>query len=327
MQEKVKCNPKVSVVILNWNGLKYIHSCINSVLYQTYKNIEVLFVDNASTDASLIECKNIYKSIRFIENSTNVGFAKGMNIGISEAVGEFILLLNTDVYLKEDYIYMCVNDFLNDEMVGCVSGYEYVWFNNERSNIKAFSGTYGLKKRLQVSSTNIESNSWVFGVSGSFPMFSSKAIEDIIDVYGSFFDESFETGWEDNDLRFRFVFRNWKTKLSNTIAWHVGSAAALEKKKLVDKDVKYQIRIFRNRFIIKKKYISLFYPRWNMMLNCLNLIIPFYYLITKPKSFYAYILGYFQYCTCKSKIALDYDRIKSSMIVDRKIIYKFIIGF
>ena len=327
MQKTTKKDPKVSVVILNWNGLKYIHSCINSVLNQTYKNIEILFVDNASTDTSLIECKTLYDSVRFIENRTNVGFAKGMNIGISEAVGDFILLLNTDVYLKEDYIYICVNEFLNDKTIGCVGGYEYVWFNNELSNIKAFSGGYGIKKRLQITSTNIDDASWLFGVSGSFPMLSSVAVRDIIDAYGSFLDESFETGWEDNDLRFRFVFRNWKTKLVNTIAWHVGSAAALEKKKLVDKDLKYQIRIFRNRFFIKKKYISLFYPRWNMILNCLNLMIPFYYLITTPKSFYAYVLGYFQYCKHKKNIILEHDRIESSMIVDKKIIYKFLIGF
>ena len=64
-----------------------------------------------------------------------------------------------------------------------------------------------------------------------------------------------------------------------------------------------------------------------MILNCLNLMIPFYYLITTPKSFYAYVLGYFQYCKHKKNIILEHDRIESSMIVDKKIIYKFLIGF
>ena len=323
---KQQQQPKVSVIILNWNGLKYIHECINSVLEQIYTNIEILIVDNASTDSSLIECRDRYKSISIIENKKNFGFAKGMNIGIAEATGDYILLLNTDVYLRDDYVSVCINEFLEDDTLGCVAGYEYIWTNYFLSDIPAFSGIYGLRKRLQI--TPITTNSkFVFGVSGSFPMFSSQAINDIKTSYGTFFDEYFETGWEDNDLRFRFVYRNWKTKLANTIAWHVGSASDDENKKLINKNFKYQVRIFRNRFFIQKKYVSLFYQSWNVMLNCLNCLIPFYYLIIRPQSFFAYILGYFQYSKHKKRIKSESTNVKTSLLVDKKELYKYFIGF
>jgi len=323
---KQQQNPKVSVIVLNWDGLKYIHECIDSVLKQTYTNIEILFVDNASTDNSLIECKDRYKSISFIENEENVGFAKGMNIGIDRATGNYILLLNTDVYLREDYISVCVNEFLKDDTLGCIAGYEYIWADYFLSGNQAFSGVYGLRKRLQITPTNIDSK-FVFGVSGSFPMFSMRSIKDIIQAYGSFFDEEFGTGWEDNDLRFRYILRNWKTKLANTIAWHVGSASDRENKKLVDKSIEYQVRIFRNRFFIQKKYIATLFPCWNFQLYSLNLMILFYYLLTTPRSSIAYVKGYILYLKKLSYLNLQQKRILDAMIVNKKELLKYIIGF
>ena len=321
-------SPKVSVVILNWNGGKYIHVCINSVLSQTYKTIEVILVDNCSSDGSIQDCMENYKTIIFVVNQENYGFAKGMNIGISRASGEYILLLNTDVCLRNDYIEKCIQVFKHDLSVGCVAGYEYLWTNGNFTTIKSFTGYYGLKKRLQISATtSLVDREYTFGVSGSFPMFSSSSIQDIMDSYAFFFDEKFETGWEDNDLRFRFIFRNWKTKIANTIAWHVGSASDAENKKLIDKSYNYQVRIFRNRFFIQKKYISTLYPLWNIQLNILNLFIPIYYLFVNPVSAKAYIQGYVLFKRNMKYLKQQQKITKESICVDKKELYKYLIGF
>src|SRR3989338_601924 len=90
----------VSVILVNWNGRSYIPACFESISLQTYKKIETILVDNASTDASVTYVRKRFPNTIVIENSQNTGFAKGNNIGLQHATGEYILLLNTDTKLS-----------------------------------------------------------------------------------------------------------------------------------------------------------------------------------------------------------------------------------
>jgi GT2 family glycosyltransferase len=85
-------NPKISIIILNWNGEKYIKECLESVLKTEYPNFEVIVVDNASTDRSKEIIKR-YPQVKLIENKKNLGFCEGNNIGIRCAIGDIIILL------------------------------------------------------------------------------------------------------------------------------------------------------------------------------------------------------------------------------------------
>lgn len=320
-----KTSPLVSVIILNWNGTKYLYKCIESVLQQSYLNFEVIFVDNDSTDGSYEKSVNQFSTFRFIKNERNYGFAKGMNIGIDKSHGEYILLLNTDVYLEKDYLSKCVNAFLSDSTIGCVAGQEFVWEQFNLTNVN-ISSAFGIKRRLQLKEDDRDLLSYVFGVSGSFPVFRREAIHDIINVSGYFFDEAFGTGWEDTDIRFRLFFRNWTTLCVQTKAWHVGSAAAAEQKKLVDKSSDYQIRIFRNRFYIQYKYIREIYPMWNVFVSLVNLTFPFYLILFHRKSIIPYFRGYFEYRSNLKIMRRSKNDILNNINRDKKDIYKYITG-
>ena len=95
----------VSVIILNWNGKKFLNECLYSMQSQTFTDFEVILVDNASHDGSveLIKC-NFLDFVRLIENKANYGFAGGNNIGISHAVGRYIVLLNNDTRADPDFL-------------------------------------------------------------------------------------------------------------------------------------------------------------------------------------------------------------------------------
>lgn len=87
---------KLSVVIPNWNGVEYLRVCLPSIFLQTFKDFEIIVIDNGSTDGSVKYLKQNYPKVRIIKLDKNYGFAKAVNQGIAAAVGEFIILLNND---------------------------------------------------------------------------------------------------------------------------------------------------------------------------------------------------------------------------------------
>ena len=90
---------KVSVIIPIYNSEKYIEQCINSVINQTYKNLEIIVVDDNSTDNSLNKIKNIKdKRIKIIELKNNYGVSTARNKGIDASTGDYICFIDSDDY-------------------------------------------------------------------------------------------------------------------------------------------------------------------------------------------------------------------------------------
>src|SRR5216683_1379534 len=88
--------PKVSIVILNWNGRKRLEKCLKSIEKVTFSSKEIVVVNNGSTDDSKEFLKKNYPRIRVVELEKNVGYAMGKNIGVKHAKGKYILALDND---------------------------------------------------------------------------------------------------------------------------------------------------------------------------------------------------------------------------------------
>lgn len=93
---------KISIIVLNFNGLYFLKSCLRTIRKQTYKNFETILVDNDSRDRSVEFVSNHYPEIRIIKNKINYGFPKGNNIGAKKTKGEFLFFLNNDTELFPD---------------------------------------------------------------------------------------------------------------------------------------------------------------------------------------------------------------------------------
>ena len=91
-------SPLISVAVVNWNGGEYLPRCLASI-YEQGVDLEVILVDNASTDGSEKKAKELFPQIKLIQMGGNKGYSAGCNAGVKEAQGEFILLLNPDVIL------------------------------------------------------------------------------------------------------------------------------------------------------------------------------------------------------------------------------------
>ena len=94
----------VSIVVLNYNAGKLLLNCIESIKKSSYQNIEILVVDNISSDNSQIECKKKFPDIKLIQNDENLGYCGGNNVGIKKAEGEFIIILNPDTIVETNWI-------------------------------------------------------------------------------------------------------------------------------------------------------------------------------------------------------------------------------
>ena len=111
---KSNLNHLVSIIILNYNAGNLLLNCVDSVFKSTYPNFEVLVVDNISTDNSHVICKEKFEKIRLIENKENLGYCEGNNVGIRNANGEFIVILNPDTTVEPnwlDHLMSAYNEF------------------------------------------------------------------------------------------------------------------------------------------------------------------------------------------------------------------------
>lgn len=95
---------KIAVVILNWNGLKFLEQFLPSVINTTYKDVELIVADNASTDDSVPFLEKTYPAIRIIRMDQNYGFTKGYNEALKQVCSEYYVLLNSDVEVEAGWL-------------------------------------------------------------------------------------------------------------------------------------------------------------------------------------------------------------------------------
>ena len=96
--------PSVSVVIVHYNGERLLDACLASVQAQVYRPVEVILVDNGSSDGSIAMARVKYPDVRVIAQGTNLGFAEGNNRGVEAATGEYVVLLNNDTEVTADWL-------------------------------------------------------------------------------------------------------------------------------------------------------------------------------------------------------------------------------
>lgn len=108
---------KISIIILSWNTKKLLQSCLNSLKFA----IEIIVVDNGSTDGSPEMVKNKFSQIKLIRNRKNLGFAKGNNQGIRAARGNLIMLLNSDTVVKKGAIKKLVTSINQSDQIAAIS--------------------------------------------------------------------------------------------------------------------------------------------------------------------------------------------------------------
>lgn len=109
--------PKVAVVILNWNGLHHLQTYLPSVLASSYPNLQVIVADNASTDNAVAWLQHQYPDLTILTSSVNLGFAGGYNYFLKHIEADYYVLLNSDVRVSVNWIEPIVSLMENDKAI------------------------------------------------------------------------------------------------------------------------------------------------------------------------------------------------------------------
>jgi len=327
-------DPLVTVVVLNWNGDQHVHKCVEYVLAQKYHPIEIIVVDNASTDDSLLKLRGKHPNLRYILNSQNTGFAAGMNEGISAANGEFVIPLNQDVCLHPDFVSQCVSRIQKEDNLGVIGARVFSWIGDELTDcLRKGEGerTYW-RKRFQGGGGGMrvdDNEAFVFYPNGSLPFFKKSMLDDLKTSTGEYYDEDFVTGWEDADLSFRMHLRGWRCLfLPTAIGWHVGSGSVGGNATLISKKIDYQIRVLRNRYftMIKNLPFDIFMWLSPYLLITELCLIP-YFSIRSPKTIFALFAAWYQTLMMLPTLLKKRKAIQNSITVPKGYLKEFFHSF
>lgn len=108
----------VSILIVNWNGKFYLEKCLKSLSNVSYKNIEIIVVDQSSTDGSVEMVRKKFPKVFLICNSDNTGYVGGNNLAAQNARGKYLLILNNDIEVEKDFLEPLVAEFEKDKKLG-----------------------------------------------------------------------------------------------------------------------------------------------------------------------------------------------------------------
>jgi GT2 family glycosyltransferase len=142
-EHSVEPIPKVSIVILNWNGCDDTLECLGSIANVEYQNFEVIVVDNGSTDNSVEQIQKKFPSVTLLQTHKNLGYAGGNNFGIRHALAscaDYVLILNNDTIVARNILTVFVQAAKTNS-TGAVFGAK-IYFYDEPSRIWCTGGEW-----------------------------------------------------------------------------------------------------------------------------------------------------------------------------------------
>ena len=240
--------PKVSICLVTWNSFKFLPHLFESIFSQTVIlkkdydiKISINVVDSGSADESVSFLQKNYPECHILKNTHNLGFARSYNQAIRMSQADYVLVLNADIVLEDDYLEKLLEVIKKDKKIAAVSGkLKRAHFtrgeNSDIDNVKKTNiiDSFGLEIKRNRRFINIgegqedvgqyDKLEQVFGFAAAAVLFSRAALEEVR-YNNQYFDEDFFAYKEDIDLAWRFNIAGFKSVLvKETSAYHFRSA-------------------------------------------------------------------------------------------------------
>jgi GT2 family glycosyltransferase len=201
----------ISIVVLNYNGRRYLDDCLSSLAAQTFRDFEVIVVDNASKDGSVEHIKANFPWVRLVINKENLGFAGGTNSGIRAAQGELILTFNNDARADSRLLEELQKPMSDPNMAELKVGVcaAKILLADGRINSTGIclsrSGAAWDRGMFEPDLGQYDAEEVVFGTCAGAALYRKEMLDEI-----GLFDEDFFLYMEDVDLAFRARLAGWR---------------------------------------------------------------------------------------------------------------------
>jgi GT2 family glycosyltransferase len=218
-------SPLISVVILNWNGQQVVEKCLKSLQEQTYDPLELIVVDNASTDGSAELVKKGFPDVKVIVNKTNLGFGGGNNVGIRASQGKYIMMLNNDTSLDAKCIEELKGSLEKDRSYGvCASKILLEYEDNliDAAGIVVCPDGLAIGRGRLEKGDRYDEEVEVFFASDCACLYRREMLEDI-----GLYDEDFFAYADETDMGWRAQLAGWKCIYNpKAVVYHFHSASS-----------------------------------------------------------------------------------------------------
>ncbi|BDV41763.1 glycosyl transferase [Geotalea uraniireducens] len=218
--------PLVSVIVLTWNGIRFLSGCLGALADQTFRGFEVVLVDNGSDDGSARYVQEEFPWVRVVDLPKNLGFAEGNNRGLAAAQGELIVTLNNDTLAEPDFLAELVVAAERCPDAGMIAALLVNFYDPERIDAAGIApGADGIGYCLGHGAP--VGRPWdeprdVFGPSAGAALYRREMIDEI-----GFFDADFFAYGEDFDLAWRGQLGGWRCMTApRAVVRHVHSATS-----------------------------------------------------------------------------------------------------
>lgn len=256
-------NDFVSVTIVTYNSGRFIKRCLESALDQKYEKIEIIVIDNNSTDGTVDILEPFEDRCRIVYNDANIGFAAAQNQAIQLSSGEWVFTLNPDVLLLPNFIQALVDAGRIDPKVGTICGKLLTiksTFDHLDTPLVDSTGIYftPMLRHLDRGSQEIDNGhylnyEYVFGATAAAALYRRSMIGDIA-MDGEFFDPDFFVYREDADVAWRSQLLGWRCIYTpNARGYHVRNVLPGKRRALPPEINMHSVK---NRFLMRMKNIT-----------------------------------------------------------------------
>lgn len=223
---------KVSIIILNWNGFADTVECLNSIEDVTYKNYDIVLVDNASDNEEGKRIKGMFPQVKLIQNTINRGFAGGNNDGMNWALAngcDYVVNLNNDCIVTSEWLSNLIAgveaakaDFATSVILHYYDN-KYICSDGD----VIFLGVAGIASNVDREYKASSRVTPIFSACGAASLYSKKSLQEVKIKGNQFFDELFFAYFEDIDLGIRLNYKLFKgVCVQNAIVYHKGQRAS-----------------------------------------------------------------------------------------------------
>ena len=259
--------PLVSVVVLNWNGREVVERCLQSLQGQTYQPLEIIVVDNASTDDSADLVRKRFSNVKMIVNERNLGFGGGNNVGIRASQGRYIMMLNNDTRLDPACIEELKRSLEKDQRYGaCASKILLEYEDNliDAAGIVICPDGLSIGRGRLEKGDQYDEETDVFFASDCACLYRREMLEDI-----GLYDEDFFAYADETDMGWRAQLAGWKCIYNpKAVVYHFHSASTGTyspfKAYLVERN---RIWVAVKSFPVSLLIFGQFYTFWRYMLQ------------------------------------------------------------